>query len=168
MHALQVAADGLGPERHCAIHPRADPSRTSALDVAAEAGRDFDRGPDVPALETLFQVAIIGERRLLGEIGRAPELLEIGAALGTLIVIEHREGEIVDVGRNSESEHQHQQCRSEHAEPEPDRVAQELQGLADRIGEQALQAEQGALRRRRSHRISGFDRRSEFLGRGSA
>jgi hypothetical protein len=124
VHSLQVAADGLGPERHSAIHPRADPRGTSALDVAPEAGRDFDRGLDVPALETLFQIAIIGERRLLGEVVRAPKLLEISTALWTLIVIEHREGEVVDVGGNSESEHQHQQGRSEQAEPEPNRVAQ--------------------------------------------
>jgi len=47
-------------------------------------------------------------------------------------------------------------------------IAKELQGLADRIGEEALQAEQGARRRQRAHRISGFDRCGEFLGRGRA
>ncbi len=155
VHALQVAADGLRPERHGAVHPRADPGGTSALDVAAEAGRNFDGGLDVPASETIFELGVVGERRLLHEIARASELLEIGAALGTLIVIEHGEGEIVDVGRNAESEHQHQKRRAEQAEPEPDRVAQELQGLADRIGEQAPQAEPGTLRRRRSRRSGG-------------
>src|SRR5450759_4266860 len=103
MHALQVAADGLCPEWHCAIHPRAHPCRTFALDVAAEAGWDFNRSLDVPALETLVELGIVGERRLLHEISRASEFLEIGAALMALISIEHGEREIVDVGRNSES-----------------------------------------------------------------
>ena len=136
MHGLQIAADGLRAERHRAIHPGADPNRTSALDVAAEAGRDFDGGLDVPASETIFEFAIVGERRLLHEITRASEFLEIGAALRTLIVVEHGEGEIVDIGRDAKSEHQHQQRRAKQAEAKPDRVAQQLQGLADRIGQQ--------------------------------
>src|ERR1019366_301072 len=143
MHALQVAADGLCPEWHCAVHPRADPGRTSTLDVAAEGRRNFNGSLDVPALETLVELGIVGERRLLHKISRAPELLEIGAALMALVPVKHRKGEIIDIGRNSESEHEHQQCRAEQAEPEPDRVAQELQGLTDRVGKQALQAEQG-------------------------
>ena len=100
-------------------------------------------GLDVPAPEPIFELGIVGERRLLHEITRASELLQIGAAFGSLIVVEHGEGEIVDVGRDAKSEHQHQQRRAEQAEPEPDRVAQQLQGLADRIGQQALQAEPG-------------------------
>src|ERR1035441_8634640 len=154
MHALQIAVDGFCPEWHCAIYPRADPSGASALDIAAEPGRDFDRSLYVSALETLVELGIVGERRLLHEIGRASELLEIGAALMTLISIEHGERKIIDVGRNSEPEYQHQQTRAEQAEPEPDRVTQEFQGLADRIGEQALQAEQRTFRRWRSHSVT--------------
>src|SRR5664280_2574497 len=112
MHALQVAADGLCPEWHCAIHPRADPGRTSTLDVAAEGGRNFNGSLDVSALETLVELGIVGERRLLHEIGRASELLEIGAALMTLISIKHGERKIIDVGRNSEPEYQHHQSRA--------------------------------------------------------
>ena len=168
MHALQVAADGLGAERHGAIHPRADPGGTSAHDVAAEAGRDFNGSIDVVALQSLFKIGIIGERRFLDEITRSSQFLEIGAAFMALVVVEHCEGEIVDVVRNAETEYQHQQRRAEQGEPEPDRVAQEFQGLADRVGEQALQAEQGTRRRWRSRRIGGFSRRGRDLGRGSA
>src|SRR3974390_1950845 len=107
MHALYIAADGFCPEWHCAIHPRADPRGAAALDGAAEAGRDFNRSLDVSALETLIELGIVGERQLLHEIGRASELFEICAALVALISIEHREREIVDVGRNSKAEHQH-------------------------------------------------------------
>jgi hypothetical protein len=63
-------------------------------------------------------------------------------------VIEHGEGKIVDVGRNAEAEHQHQQRRAEQAEAEPYRVAQQLQRLADRVGEQTSRAEPTARRRR--------------------
>ena len=112
-----------------------------------------------PLLQPLFEIGIVGERRLLDEIGRAPQLLEIGAALGALIVVEHGEGQIVDVGRNAEAEHQHQQRRAEQAEAEPDRVAQQLQGLADRIGEQPPQAEPRA-RRRRADAAGGSCRRA--------
>ena len=94
-----------------------------------------------PLLQPVLELAVVGERRLLDEIARASELLEIGAALGALIVVEHGEGEVVDVGRDAEAEHQHQQRRAEQAEAEPDRVAQQLEGLADRVGQQAPQAE---------------------------
>ena len=127
------------------------------------------RGLDIPALEALLEIGIVGERRLLGEIGRAPELLEIGAALGALVVVEHGEGEIVDVGRDAEAEHQHQQGGAEQREAEPDRIAQQLQGLADRVGEQALQAEPAYAPAPATRTgSSAFDRRGEYLGRGSA
>ena len=38
MHALHIAADGLGAERHGAVDPGADPGRAAALDIAAKAG----------------------------------------------------------------------------------------------------------------------------------
>ena len=90
MHALEIAADGFGPKRHRAIDQGADPDGTTALDVDAEVGRDFDRRRDVSALETLVELVIGAERRLLHEIGRAPEFFQIGAAFVTLIAVEHR------------------------------------------------------------------------------
>ena len=50
------------------------------------------------------------------------------------------------------------------ANAEPDRVAQELKGLADRVGEQALQTEQGAHWRWRPRRITGLAGRGKVLG----
>ena len=82
---------------------------------------------DVAALEALFEIGVIGERRLLDEIGRAPQLFEIGAALVALIAVENGEGQVVDVGRDAEAEHQHQKGRAEQGEAEPDRIAQQLQ-----------------------------------------
>ena len=144
MHALEIAADGFGPEWHRAIDQRADRDRSSALDIVAETGRNFNCSRDVTALEAIVELGVSAERRLLHEIGRASELLQIGAAFRTLVAVEHRKRQIVHISRNSEAEHQHQKRRTEQAEPEPDRVAQQFQGLADRIGEQTPQAEHGA------------------------
>jgi hypothetical protein len=69
-----------------------------------------------PLLRRLDEVRFVGDHRLLDEIGGASKLLEISAALGTLILIQHREGKIVDIGRDPEAEHQHQQGSSEQAE----------------------------------------------------
>ena len=145
MHGLQVAADGLGAERHGAIDPGADPGRTSALEVTAEAGRDFNGGIDVAALQALMEIGIIDERPFLHEISRTSQLLEISAALVALVVIEYREAQVIDVDRNSESEDQHQQRRAEQSEGQANGIAEKLQGLTDRVCEKTLQAER-ALR----------------------
>ena len=126
MHGLQIAADGLGAKWHGAIDPGADPDRTSGLEVAAETGRNLDGGLDGSALQALFEIVIIGKRRLFHEISRAPQLLEVGPALVALVVIEHRKGQIVDVGRNSESEDQHHQRRAEQGEGQPNRIAEQV------------------------------------------
>ena len=141
VHRLHVAANGFGAERHRAIDPGAHRDRATSLDVAAEAGRDFDRGLDRAAPEPFLERVVVGEHRLLDKVARSPELLEIGSAFGTLVPVEHREGEAVDVGRDAKAEHQHQERRAEQAEAEPDRVAHEFEGFPDRIGEHAPQAE---------------------------
>ena len=69
-----------------------------------------------------------------------------------LVVVEHGEGQRVDVGRDAEAEDQHQECRAEHGEAEPDRIAQQLQRLADRAGEKPPQAERGRVARSRVRR----------------
>ena len=156
MHGLQIAADGIGAERHRAVHPGADPGRTSALEVAAETRRNFDSGPDASALQALPQIGIIGELRLLHEISRASQLLEVGAALVTLVVIEHCKGEIVDVRRNSEAEDQHQQRRAEQGEGQPDGIAQKLDRFPDRVSEETLQAERALRLRRQPRRFANL------------
>jgi len=54
MHALEIAADGLGNERPRAVDPRGDPGRPPARDIAAEAGRDLDARVDIPVGEPFF------------------------------------------------------------------------------------------------------------------
>src|SRR5580658_5343976 len=105
MHALQVASDGLRAKRHRSVHPRADPGGTPAFDVAAEVVRNLNGGVNVSAFQTVLEFGIGGQRRLLNEIARASQLLQIGEALGTLIVIEDGEGKVVDVRRDAESKY---------------------------------------------------------------
>src|ERR1700721_2626152 len=116
MHALQVAADGFRAKWHRAIDQRADPDGASSLDIETEAGRNFNRRLDVSALEAADEVRLIGNQRFLDEIGRSPELLQISAALGTLILIQYRERKIIDVGRNPNPEHHPQRRVSQQAD----------------------------------------------------
>src|SRR3984885_16052984 len=107
MHALQVAADGFRAKWHRAIDQRADPDGASSLDIETEAGRNFNRRLDVSALEAADEVRLIGNQRFLDKICRSPELLQISAALGTLILIQYRERNIVDFGRDTKPNNQH-------------------------------------------------------------
>jgi hypothetical protein len=109
----------------------------------------------------ILDIPIVGERRLFGEVGRAAQLLEIGAAFVALIVIHDGKRQIVDVGRDSEAEHHHQKHRTKQGEGQPDGIAQKLDRLADRIGTKPLPAE-GAppWRRRLLHRPSPFTGRN--------
>src|SRR5271168_353009 len=108
MHALEVAANGFRAKWHRAVDQCTDPCGTSALDIETEARRNFNRRLDISALETADEVRLVGNRRLLDEIGGASEFLEISAALGSPILIQHREGKIVDVRRDPETEYQHE------------------------------------------------------------
>ena len=56
MRALHIAADGLAPERHGAVHPHADLGRAPAREVAPEAGRDLDRQRELAAAQTPVDV----------------------------------------------------------------------------------------------------------------
>src|SRR6516165_7452861 len=116
MHALQIPPDRLSAERHRPIDPCTDSSRSAFLDVAAETGRDLDRGFDVSAAQPLVEIGIVGDRRLLDEITRAPELAEIGATVGSLIPIEYGERQAVDIRRDAEPENQHEERGAEQRE----------------------------------------------------
>src|SRR5208282_6832292 len=85
--------------------------------------------------------SVAGERRLLDEVGRTAQLLQIGATLVTLVVVEHRERQRIDIGRDTEAEHQQQERRAKNGKGEPDRVADQFQRLADRAGTQTAHTE---------------------------
>ncbi len=146
MDGLQVAADGLGAKRHGAVDPGADEGRTPAFDVAAEAGRNFDRGVDVAALHARVQIGVTSQRRFLDEVGRAAQFLEVGAAFMALVMVEHRESQVVDVGRDAETEHQHEEGGAEQGESQPDRIADQLDGFANGVGEKPPRAENALWR----------------------
>ena len=61
--ALQIAVDRLGAERHRAVDPDRDLGLAAALDVAAEARRNFDRGADGAALQSGAQILGVADRR---------------------------------------------------------------------------------------------------------
>ena len=119
-----------------------DFGRPSALHVAAEAHGDLDRRRDLPALQPVLQIMRVRDRRRLDEIGRAAQLLEIGAALVGLVAVERGEGQRVDVGGDAEPEDQHQEGRAEQSKAEADGIAHQLERFADRIGEHPPRAEE--------------------------
>ena len=75
MHALEIAADRLGNERPCAIHPGGNPHRPPARDITTKAGRDFDADTDAPVPEPPLEIGIIGKRGFFEKVGRAVHLL---------------------------------------------------------------------------------------------
>ena len=126
VHGLQIAADRFGAERHRAIDPGADPRRAAALDVAAEAGRDFDGGLDVAALQALLEIGIVwraaaSPRNRSSRAAPRDRRGSRGSGRGRA----RRSVEIVDVGRNPKPEHQHQERSAEQREAEADGVAQQ-------------------------------------------
>ena len=90
--------------------PHADFGSSSGSEVAAEPGWYFDRGVHGPRLERALLLLGVLERGFLREIGRAADLLEIGAALRGVVPVEHPERKIVDVGGDAEAENQHEKA----------------------------------------------------------
>src|SRR5208283_377444 len=143
MHRLQIAPDGFGSKWHGAIKPCADKSGNAFPDVAPEIRRDLNCRSYIRILEAQFEFAIIFDRSFFYEIARPAELLQIGAAFGRVVVIENGEGEIVDICRDARSHDHHQECRAEDRKTQSDRITQEFERLADRIGKHAARAEPG-------------------------
>ncbi len=115
-----------------------------ALDVRTEVRRNLDAGADAAVFQTAVQVGVVGDRRLLDEVARTPQFLEVGAALRRLIAVENGKVQVVDVGRDAEAENDHQQGGAEQREHQPDGIAQQFETFADRVGEQALETEEAA------------------------
>ena len=68
LDCIQIAEDSLGPERHCAVDIGADRRRPAAFEIAAVAGRNFDREADIMGLQSLLQIPLVGDRGLFCEI----------------------------------------------------------------------------------------------------
>src|SRR5262252_9389981 len=57
-----------------------------------------------------------------------------------MIAVEDGKGEGIDISRYPEAEDEHQECRAEHREAEPDGVASQFQRFTDRAGDEPPQA----------------------------
>jgi hypothetical protein len=89
--------DRLGDERPRTVDPRGDPGRSPALNIAAEARRNFNSRVDCPSESCALRV------------GRATQLLEIGAAFVALVMVEDGKGQGIDIVRDPEAEDEHQE-----------------------------------------------------------
>ena len=143
VHALRVAAYRFTAIGHGAVDPQADLRPVATPQVAAEARRNIDDQRQFAILHPSLKVDIIGDRRLLDEIARTVNILDIGPAFRRLVAVERREAQAFDVQRNPEAEHEHQQHRAEQRKSEANRIASQLQRFAVGIAEQTTQAEDG-------------------------
>ena len=82
-----------------------------------------------------------GDRRLHREIPRAGKAFEQLPAFRRVVLIERRHLQVFDVEGNAVSERHHQDDGAKDGEGEPDRIAQQLNGFATRIGPEAGQIE---------------------------
>ena len=145
MHSLHIATDCLGAKRHRSINPDPDRGGRPSLEVPTKTGRNLDRGFDTSAPQPPVEIGVVGNGCLLDEIARSSEPAEIGATLGRLITIEDRERKVVDVGRDAETENEHEECGTEQSKRQPDRIAQELECFARAVRKHPAEAEQDEI-----------------------
>jgi len=81
------------------------------------------------------------DRRLHREIPGTVEPVEQLPALRRFVLVEGRHLQIFDVERNAIAKGQHQNDRADDCKGEPDRIAQQFDGLATRVRPQASQIE---------------------------
>ena len=146
VHAFDIAAAGLGAERHRPIQPHRYLGRSPAPQIAAEAGRDFDRELDLAGAQPRIQVSRVDQLCLLLEVARAGKVLQVSPALGRVVSIQRGVGEVLDVEGDAVAEHDHQQDRPEQGEGKPDGIAADLGRLALCISPDAREADQHRAR----------------------
>jgi hypothetical protein len=131
-----VTARGLGPKRHGAVEPHPDLRLSLAHEVLAEIRRHLDRQLQLAAPQTQLDFVGRCDRRPLVEITRALKTFDELAALRRPVLIEHREGQVLHVEGDAVAEGQQQEQRPEKGERQPGRIANDLERLAPRAGEQ--------------------------------
>jgi hypothetical protein len=161
VHALDIALDRLGTLRHGAVDPGRDRDRPTARGIPPEARRDLDGEADLTGAHAPVEVGIVADWRLLGEVARAGEVQRIVLADRCLILIEHREGQVLDIHVDAVADDEHQDHAADQGERGADRVPAEFERLALRIAEHAPKIE-GA----RGRRGRGVRRRYRQRGRG--
>ena len=146
MDALQIAPGRLGAEGHGAVNPGAYLHGPAAAQVAPEAGRNLDDHLELAAGQAALDLAVICQRGLLGEVDR-PGAPPDRRGFRRVVPVERGEGQMVHIRVDPGTQRQHQEGRPQKRETEADGIAPQLQAFADRIGEQAAEAEAPAWRR---------------------
>ena len=146
MHGLHVTEHVLGAGGHRAVDPGADLDFVTALQVACKVGRNLQCQTQFAAAHAAVQFVVIGDGRLGDEVARAAEVERIVVAEHGLVAVEHGEAQVFDIHADAVAERDHQKQRAEQRYRSADGVAAQFQRLADRVAEQAQQAEAGVRR----------------------
>ena len=147
MHALYVAEDGFAPERHGAIHPHRQLGVAAPFHIPAKAGRNLDSQAQLPGAHAPLQLLRRRQRRLLDKIAGAGDRRDVIPALGRLVPVQHRKGQVFYIHGDAVAQNQHQQGRADKGKGHADRVPQQFPGFAPAVGQQPLRAEgPGAFR----------------------
>ncbi|MCY1426175.1 hypothetical protein D9M71_419900 [compost metagenome] len=141
MHRFDVVAAGLGAKRHATVEPGGHHRLASGVQVATESGRDLQSQFDFRALQALVQLFRVANRCLLGEVARAAEGFEVGAALRALVLVIDGEGQVLHVQRDAVAEYHHHEHGAEQGECQAYLVAQQFFAFARGHGKQAADAE---------------------------
>ena len=85
--------------------------------------RDFNRQRNVVGLHLPRQIFLVTQRPLHGKESWIRERLQVFAAFRALVLIEDSIANVLDVQGDPESEHQHQQGRTDERKGQPHRIA---------------------------------------------
>ena len=141
MSSLHIPFDRRGPHRVRAVDPDGHVRLPATLEVASEHRRDLQRHADVVCLKPVLQDLLAGQLLLLREISRAPERLDIGPACRRTVLVEDGERHALHVRRDAIAEDEEQDRAPDEREAEAHRIAQQLLGLARRIGPEPDEAQ---------------------------
>ena len=136
-HPGDIISRGLAAEGHGAVDRRIDFRVRAAEQIAAEPGGNFDNDLRVAAAQAALGFRRRSDRRLHRKIPGAGKSIEQLPALRRVVLIERRHLQIFDIEGNAVAEGRHQNDGTDDRKGEPDRIAQQLDGLAPRIGPEA-------------------------------
>ena len=134
MYTLHIAAHRLSVEGHGTVDPGVDFGGPTTSKVTPEAGWDLDCELKFAAGQAVFHLRGISDWRMFDEVRRSSEPVQIGPAPRRPVTVERRECDVVHIGVDAEAEGQHQEGCAKYGEPEPHRIAPQLEPFADHVG----------------------------------
>ena len=108
MHPLDVAAHRLGSHRHRAVEPSADLDRAVPGEVGGKAGRDLKCKADFARAHSRVEIVVARQRGRFVEIARSGKVVDIGLAENSLIEVEHREFQVLNIHGDAVTQHDHE------------------------------------------------------------